>query len=69
MPGMDDYVKAADSWLADRILYASAFPFAPVKEYLEWFRRLPIRPENMKQIMYANAARLLRLDDRRLLRP
>jgi predicted TIM-barrel fold metal-dependent hydrolase len=64
MPGMDDYLKAADGWLADRILYASAFPFAPVKEYLEWFRRLPIRPENMQQIMYANAARLLKLDDR-----
>lgn len=69
MPGMDDYVKAADSWLADRILYASAFPFAPIKEYLEWFRRLPIRPENMKLITYENASRLLNLDARRSLNP
>jgi predicted TIM-barrel fold metal-dependent hydrolase len=64
MPGMDDYVKAADSWLSDRVLYASAFPFAPIKDYLDWFRRLPIRPENMKRITYDNAARLLKLDQR-----
>lgn len=69
MPGMDDYVKAADSWLADRIIYASAFPFAPIKEYLEWFRRLPIRPENMKLITSENASRLLNLDARRSLNP
>ena len=68
MPGMDDYVKAADSWLAERIIYASAFPFAPIKEYLEWFRRLSIRPENMRLITYENASRLLNLDERRPLR-
>lgn len=61
LPGMDDYVKAADGWLAERLLYASAFPFAPIKDYLEWFRRLPIRPENLEQIIYRNAARLLNL--------
>lgn len=61
MPGMDDYVKAADGWLADRILYASAFPFAPIGDYLTWFRRLLIRPENMELIMHQNAARLLKL--------
>lgn len=61
MPGMDDYVKAADSWLADRFIYASTFPFAPVKGYLDWFRALPIRPENMERILYRNAAELLGL--------
>lgn len=59
MPGMDDYVKAADGWLADRFLYASAFPFAPVKGYLDWFRKLPIRPESMQKILSGNAAKLL----------
>lgn len=59
MPGMDDYVKAADGWLADRFLYGSAFPFAPVKGYLDWFRKLPIRPESMEKILYGNAAKLL----------
>jgi predicted TIM-barrel fold metal-dependent hydrolase len=66
MPGMDDYVKAADGWLAERILYASAFPFAPIRDYLEWFRRLPIRPENLELITYRNAARLLKIPEAQL---
>jgi|tagenome__1003787_1003787.scaffolds.fasta_scaffold20848791_2 predicted TIM-barrel fold metal-dependent hydrolase len=61
MPGMDEYVKAADGWLADRVLYASAFPFAPVKGYLDWFRTLPIREDSLKKIMWHNAANLLNL--------
>lgn len=61
MPGMDDFVKAADGWLADRFLYASAFPFAPIKGYLDWFRSLPIRPENLDRILYHNAAEFLGL--------
>ncbi|WP_024577377.1 MULTISPECIES: amidohydrolase family protein [unclassified Afipia] len=63
MPGMDDYVKAADTWLSDRFLFASAFPFAPVKGYLDFFRSLPIRPESLDRILYQNAAELLGLSD------
>lgn len=62
MPGMDDFLKAADGWLADRFIYASAFPFAPVKAYLDWFRALPIAAGNLEKILYGNAARLLGLD-------
>lgn len=61
MPGGDDFLRAADSWLADRFLYASAFPFAPIKGYLDWFRSLPIRPKNMDRILYQNAAEFLGL--------
>jgi len=62
MPGMDDYVRAADGFLAERFLFASAFPFAPVKAYADWFQRLPIRPENLKRVMQTNAAELLGLN-------
>ncbi len=62
MPGMDDYVRAADGFLADRFLYASSYPFTPVKDYAEWFKRLPIRPESMEKVLYRNAAALLRLN-------
>jgi predicted TIM-barrel fold metal-dependent hydrolase len=62
LPGMDDYIKAADGFLADRFLFASSYPFTPVKDYTAWFKRLPIRPESMEKILYRNAARLLRLD-------
>lgn len=60
-PGTEDYIRAADSWLADRFIYASAFPFAPVGPYLKWFLRLGIGSRNIDGILYGNAARLLRL--------
>ena len=62
MAGWEEYVKAADSFLADRMLYASSFPFCPIKGYKDWFETLPIRQENRKKIMEENARRLLGLD-------
>jgi|SRR6185369_14493253 len=62
MPGMDDYVRAADGFLADRFLYASSYPFTPANDYAAWFKTLPIRPESMEKVLYRNAAALLRLD-------
>lgn len=61
MAGMDDYVRAADGFLSDRFIYASSFPFCPIKPYKEWFCTLNIRPENREKIMYSNAAGLLGL--------
>lgn len=61
MPGWEEYVKAADGFLADRMLYASSFPFCPVKGYKSWFERLPLKPENLEKVMGANARRLLDL--------
>lgn len=61
MPGWEEYVKAADTFLADRMLYASSFPFCPVRDYKQWFETLPIRPENMEKVMGGNARRLLGL--------
>lgn len=62
LPGMDDYVRAADGFPADRFLYARSYPFAPVKDYAALFKRLPIRPDSMEKVLYRNAARLLSLD-------
>jgi predicted TIM-barrel fold metal-dependent hydrolase len=59
MPGWEEYVKAADSFLADRMLYASSFPFCPVRDYRQWFETLPIRPENLAKVMGGNARKLL----------
>ncbi|MFZ1923007.1 MAG: amidohydrolase family protein [Xanthobacteraceae bacterium] len=60
--GMEDYIRAADGFLADRFLYASSYPFTPVDSYAAWFRSLPIQPEAMDKIMFRNAASLLRID-------
>jgi predicted TIM-barrel fold metal-dependent hydrolase len=61
MPGMDDYLKAVNGWLADRFVFASAYPLTPLKEYAEWFVRLPVRSDVMEKCVYRNAAALLRL--------
>jgi len=61
MPGMDDWVRAANGFLADRFLYASSYPFIGVKLYADWFRALPIKPELLDGLMYRNAARFLGL--------
>lgn len=61
MPGWEEYVKAADTFMADRMLYASSFPFCPVKGYKQWFEQLPIKPDNLQKIMGGNARRLLGL--------
>lgn len=61
LPGSDDYVKAADTYLADQFIYASAYPFTPLKDYAERFLQLPIRPASMQKVLYDNAARILKL--------
>ena len=61
MPGWEQYLKAADGLLADRMLYASSFPFCPVQGYKEWFEKLPMREENLRKVMGGNAQRLLGL--------
>ncbi|WP_454692616.1 amidohydrolase family protein [Achromobacter aloeverae] len=61
MPGWEEYVKAADGFLADRMLYASSFPFCPVRGYRDWFETLPIREENRVKVMRENARVLLGL--------
>jgi len=61
MPGMDDYIRAANDFLSDRFLYASSYPFLPVDQHAAWFHTLPISKGNMNKIMFGNAATLLSL--------
>lgn len=63
MPGMDDYLKAANGFLADRFLFATSYPFCPVAGYADWYRSLPLGEEALEKTLYGNAARLLGLRD------
>jgi predicted TIM-barrel fold metal-dependent hydrolase len=58
MPGMDDYIKAANGFLTDRFLYGSSYPFTPILEYAKWFKSLPIAQTAIEKIVYGNAAKL-----------
>jgi len=50
LPGMDDWIKAANGWLADRFIYASAYPLTPLLDYAEWFMTLPLRSDVMSRV-------------------
>jgi predicted TIM-barrel fold metal-dependent hydrolase len=62
MPGMQDYIDAANGFLQDRFIYGSAYPLAPIQQYAQWFRGLPLKPEVMHKVTFQNAARLLGLE-------
>jgi len=62
MPGMDEYVRAANGFLSERFLYASSYPFISAKGYAQWFAGLPIRKEVMERLLWRNAAEFLNLE-------
>ena len=62
MPGMRDYIDAANGFLQDRFLYASNYPFNCVRAYAEWFGSIGIDPTVMDKIRYRNARRFLNLE-------
>lgn len=61
MPGYQDYVQAANFYLQDRMLFATAYPFVGLEEGVRYFDALPLRPEVREKILYRNAASLLGL--------
>jgi predicted TIM-barrel fold metal-dependent hydrolase len=59
-PGVSQLiVEAANSWLTERIIYASAFPSAPLKETLVRYAELPFSDRAREHVLYRNALDLL----------
>jgi predicted TIM-barrel fold metal-dependent hydrolase len=63
MPGAEDYVKAANSYLSYRMLYSSCYPGRALGQALSEFRALPLKPEAQANLLWRNGARLLGLAD------
>lgn len=61
MPGSEDYVKAANSYLSFRMLYSSCYPGRSLGQALEEFRLLPLKAEAQQNMLGHNGARLLGL--------
>lgn len=61
MPGMQDYIDAANGFLRDRFIYGTSFPLCPIKGYRDWFERLPLTFEARTAALQDNAARFLGL--------
>lgn len=58
-PGSQGYVEAANSFLADQLLFGSSYPFRPIRQSIEDAERLGLRDDVLERFFYANAARLL----------
>jgi predicted TIM-barrel fold metal-dependent hydrolase len=61
LPGTEDYIRAANSFLADQMLFGTAYPFCPLETYVARFRALPLTPAAMEAMLWRNAHRLLGL--------
>ncbi|WP_338833591.1 hypothetical protein MHLNE_25070 [Moorella humiferrea] len=58
-PLAEAYVQAANTFIADKVLFASAHPFVDFKEALRNYEKLPFKSDVREKIMYKNAARIL----------
>jgi hypothetical protein len=61
MPCARTYVDAANCYLADRMLFGTAYPTRPLDESVEDFLGMGWSPTIVDKILYDNAARLLGL--------
>ena len=61
-PGAQEYIKAAKSFMPDRLLFGTAYPSRPLKESVAAFKQWDLSAELQEKILYRNAARLLKLD-------
>jgi predicted TIM-barrel fold metal-dependent hydrolase len=52
-----------NSILADRIMFATAWPLLPFKRSIDEFRQFPLKDEVMEKWLYGNAARLLGIEE------
>lgn len=58
-PGAGVLVEAANTMIGHKMLYASAYPFAPLGKTLRKFRNLPFKAEVADMVLSGNADRLL----------
>jgi predicted TIM-barrel fold metal-dependent hydrolase len=49
MPGADEYIRAADTYLQDQFLFGTAYPYRPLAQTAQEFLALPIRAEGWRR--------------------
>lgn len=59
MPGNEGYIKAMNSFLSERYVYASSYPFVPLRGYLDAFLRVIANDTVAERVLFSNAAKLM----------
>lgn len=62
MIGADSYVKGANLFLEDRMLFGTAYPVKDIQESLRDFLQMGWRQEIIPKILWGNAAKLLKIN-------
>jgi predicted TIM-barrel fold metal-dependent hydrolase len=62
MPGSLEYVRAANYYLADRLLFGTAYPARPMVESIAHFHAMPFDEAVKPRVLGENAARVFGLD-------
>jgi len=60
-PGAQEYIKAAQFFLGERLLFGTAYPSRPLKESVEAFMQWGLPAKLNAKILHENAARLMGL--------
>ena len=61
MPFGDQFVRAANSYMRYRMMFATSYPVRPLKQSLDQFMELPLEPEVRELLLWKNAERILKL--------
>jgi uncharacterized protein len=59
MPGAMDYINAANGFMAERFLFATAYPLVAFKDAIDAFLDFPLKESVLDRIFYKNASELL----------
>ncbi|MEI9803978.1 MAG: amidohydrolase family protein [Pseudolabrys sp.] len=62
MPGAAEYIRAANSFLADRILFGTAYPSRPLIESVQAFDKWDFEPGVKEKVLSKNALRVMRME-------
>lgn len=60
-PGAHEYVKAANMYLSDRVLFGTAYPSRPLVESVQAFNDWTFKPGVKEKILGENALRVMRM--------
>lgn len=61
LPGGDEYVKAANMYMADRTLFGTAYPSRPLVESVAAFQAWDFEPGVKEKVLGLNALKLMRM--------
>jgi predicted TIM-barrel fold metal-dependent hydrolase len=63
-PGSAAYVEAANGFMADQLLFGTAYPIRPLRQTVEDFSRLGLKPDSLEKALFKNGRALLGLGPR-----